>query len=216
MANTQMLQQQYGQYQQELGQYGQELNKYNMAADVYNRQAKEYQALVDAYKAIPEVKAYEAAVPAYNAAAEAYNKRLNDWNTKEIRPGNTPAKLYSLYANAPGAWQRGSWGQDLVNAYTPYLPGAQPTAPAALPANIAAQKPGEFTAAKPELTAVAPTDPGFTGQQMRQIQGQPTLAQQEMAGAQEAGLVERMRSGMNKQKPDSIIGGLLQNVRYST
>lgn len=212
MANTRMLQQQYGQYQEQLGQYGQEVNKFNMAADVYNRQVKEYQALVDAYNAIPEVRAYEKATTDYNAAAKAYNERLDIWNTKEIRPGNTPAKLYSLYANAPGAWQRGSWGQDLVNAYTPYLPGAQPTPPAALPASIAAQRPGEFTAVKPELTAVAPTDPGFTGQQMRQLQGQPSLAQQEAQG--DIGLVQRAQG--RSAPADSIIGGLLQNVRYST
>lgn len=239
MANTQMLQQQYGQYQEQLGQYGQELNKFNMAADVYNRQAKEYQALVDAYKALPGYQAYEkatadynAAVPAYNQQVEkikpqieAYNQKVNFWSGGNIKSnyvylvGNvsgSPQSVINKLAQ-PAAYGNNAARLEIERIKNTYAPGTAPTLPAALvqPVNTVADKaPGEFTAAKPELTAVAPKDPGFTGQQMKQIQGQQTLAQQEKAGENETGLIQRVQG--QKQKPDSLIGGMLQNVRYST
>ena len=60
-----------------------------------------------------------------------------------------------------------------------------------------------------------PKDPGFTGQQMKQLLGQQTLAQQEREGAGgDVGLIQQALG--RKKQPDSIIGGMLQNVRYST
>lgn len=219
MANTRMLQQQYGQYQEDLSKYGQELNKFNFAADVYNRQAKEYQAMVDAYKALPQVQAYEKAVADYNAKIPDYNKKVDVWkNTGSVtvnipllgaRTG-TPERMYNALASYSGnPAQTQSQRDYLINTF---YPGASPAQPTALPQEILAQKPGEFTAKKPELTAVAPKDPGFTGQQMSKLQGQQTLAQQERSD--ELGLVQRAQG--RRAPADSIIGGLLQNVRYST
>lgn len=56
--------------------------------------------------------------------------------------------------------------------------------------------------------------PSFTSQQLNQMQGQMTLAQQERSGQNEVGLINRVQG--QKQKPDSIIGGILQTARYST
>lgn len=241
MANQQMLQQQYGQYQEGLDQYGKKVNEFNFAADVYNRQAKEYQGVVDAYNNLPQVQAYKAAVdnynnnllpqynnvtrPQYDAAAQAYNSKVNTWQNGSVTVsipllGNrtsSPERLYNSLVSYSGDPAQTQAQRDyLINNF---YPGAAPSMPAAptqptLAADIAAKKPGEFTAKKPELTAVAPKDPGFTSQQMRQIEGQQTLAQQEAQGAGEPGLVQRAQG--RKAPADSIIGGLLQNVRYST
>lgn len=220
MANLQMMQQQADLYNEQMGKYGQEASKFNMAADVYNRQVKEYQAMVDAYKALPGYQAYEKAVAAYNPQAEAYNKKADAWNNKTISVplgygyGNkvgTPSQLYAEYQNMVPAWRNGGYGQNLLAGIQPYFVGSLPTQPVN---TVADKAPGEFTATKPELTAKAPKDPGFTGQQMKQLQGQQTLAQQEKAGENETGLINRVQG--QKQKPDSLIGGMLQNVRYST
>lgn len=257
MANTQMLQQQYGQYQEQLGQYGRKANEFNMAADVYNRQVKEYQALVDAYKALPGYQAYEKAVADYNVAAPAYNEAVPKYNAQfaaqstrlQSRGNAWDAGAVSAPVGNTGYTAKrissGKWYIDLGNGYgqevTPYGYDSQnkleyyetagrgsrvaymdrplfydkPVMPTQPTNTVADQAPGEFTAKSPgKFTEIAPKDPGFTGQQVRQLQGQQTLAQQEKAGENETGLIQRVQG--QKQRPDSIIGGMLQNVRYST
>ena len=229
MANLRMLQQQADLYNEQMGKYGQAAQQYNMASDVYNRQVKEYQAIVDAYNANPEVIKYNEAVknynevltPQYNQQAADYNKKYDVWTKGSATVsipmlGNrtsTPEKLYNSLISYSGnpAQTEGQRNYLISNFY----PGTAPTAPTQ-PTQPNVQRPGDFTAAKPEMSMEMPKDPGFTGQQMEQLLGKPTLAQREMAGQQEAGLIERMRSGGQKQKPDSLIGGMLQNVRYST
>jgi len=228
MANTQMLQQQADLYNEQMGKYGQEASKFNMAADVYNRQAKEYQALVDAYNNNPAVVSYNRAVenyntnsvPQFNAVRDSYNARVNIWNSQRVRftgPRGayyevTPAEMQNMI-NSGKVHPSSPMGQEIIPQLNQYHPGTAPTVPTQ-PTAPDVQKPGKFTAVKPELTMEAPKDPGFTGQQMRQLQGQQTLAQQEKAGENETGLIQRVQG--QKQRPDSIIGGMLQNVRYST
>lgn len=227
MANIQMLQQQQAEYEKLLNQYGGAVNQFNWDADVYNRQVKEYQGLVDVYNTNPKVVAYNSAVenyntnlvPQFNAARDAYNAQVNNWNTQRVRfsRGNlyydvTPAEMQNMInsgkinANSP-------LGQAFIPQLNQYRPGAAPSLPTQ-PTEPDVAKPGKFTAVKPELTAEAPKDPGFTGQQIKALQGQTTMAQQERAGTNELGLVQRAQG--QRQQPDSIIGGLLQNVRYST
>lgn len=217
MANTQMLQQQADLYNAQMGKYGQEASKFNMAADVYNRQVKEYQALVDSYKALPGYQAYEKAVADYNAAVPAYNAAVPEYNRQLQKAWVERERLASHMNGWMNDFDFHQTVTELNRANARYaaleasILAAKPTEPV----NAVADKaPGEFTAAKPEFTAKAPKDPGFTGQQMRQLQGQQTLAQQEKAGENETGLIQRVQG--QKQRPDSIIGGMLQNVRYST
>lgn len=228
MANLRLMQQQADAYNQQLAAYSKEARTFGMAADVYNQQLKEYQALVDAYNTNPAVVKYNEAIknyndvltPQYNQSAAAYNKKLDVWKTGSVTVsvpllGNrttTPEKAYNMLASYSGNPAQTQGQRDYL--ISTFYPGAAPSAPTQ-PAQPNVQRPGDFTAVKPEMTAVMPKDPGFTGQQMKQLLGQPTLAQQEMQGAQETGLIERMRTGQ-KQKPDSLIGGMLQNVRYST
>ena len=225
MANLRMLQQQADLYNEQLGKYGQAAQQFSMAADVYNRQVKEYQAIVDAYYTNPAVVAYDNAAKKYNTDVTAYNQKANDWNTKQISIelpnrytsrgsiGQVYADLIRL-SNTPNKRQDiPGWARDrAASLMSEYHPGSVPTAPSAegLP-----QRPGDFTAKKPEMSMEMPKDPGFTNQQMQLLSGKQTVAQQEMAGQQETGLVERAMTG-KKQKPDSLIGGILQNVRYST
>ena len=236
MANLQMMQQQADLYNQQMAKYGQAAQEYNMASDVYNRQVKEYQAIVDAYNANPEVikykqqaEAYNAALPSYNeqvaayqSAANAYNQKVNVWNNQVVKFTNgrvynyfTPAQLQAelnsrrIHPNSPN-------GQAYASQLNAYRVGAAPTVPTAptKPTEPGVQKPGDFTAAKPEMSMEMPKDPGFTGQQMAQLLGKQTLAQQEKTGEGEVGLINRVQG--KKQQPDSLIGGILQNVRYST
>ena len=227
MANIQMLQQQQAEYEKLLGQYGQAVNQFNWDADVYNRQAKEYQAIVDAYNTNPKVVAYNSAVenyntnlvPQFNTARDAYNAQVNTWSTQRVRftgPRGayyevTPAEMQNMI-NSGRVHPSSPMGQAIVPQLNQYRPGAAPTVPTQ-PTEPDVAKPGTFTAVKPELTATAPKDPGFTGQQMKALQGQPTMAQRERSGENELGLVQRVQG---QKKSDSIIGGLLQNFRYST
>lgn len=234
MANLRMMQQQADLYNEQLGKYGQAAQQYNLASDVYNRQVKEYQALVDAYNANPEVIRYNEAVknynevltPQYNQAAADYNKKLDFWNNGTIAFGfpligmrqTTPAKAYEAVMHrantTQGAADREYQLRRANDLYNTYIGGPAPSAPTQ-PTQPNVQRPGDFTAKKPEMSMEMPKDPGFTGQQMEQLMGKQSAAKQEMAGQQEIGLVERAMTG-KKQKPDSLIGGILQNVRYST
>lgn len=237
MANLRMMQQQADLYNEQLGKYGQAAQQYNLASDVYNRQVKEYQAIVDAYNANPAVvkykqqaEAYNAALPSYNeqvsayqSAINAYNQKVNVWNNQVVKFTNgrgynyfTPAQLQAeldsrrIHPNSPNGQAYASQ----LNAYRVGSPPSVPTAPTK-PTEPNVERPGDFTAKKPEMSMEMPKDPGFTGQQMEQLMGKQSAAKQEMAGQQETGLVERAMTG-KKQKPDSLIGGILQNVRYST
>lgn len=231
MANLQMMQQQADLYNQQMAKYGQAAQEYNMASDVYNRQVKEYQALVDAYNTNPAVVKYNEAVknyndvlvPQYNKSAADYNKKVGIWKSGSVTMnvpllGNrttTPEKMYEMlqsYARN-GSYAASQVSGNLKTLQQNYYPGAAPPSPAK-PTEPNVQKPGDFTAQKPEMTVEMPKDPGFTGQQMKQLLGEQTLAQREKTGEGEVGLINRVQG--KKQQSDSIIGGLLQNVRYST
>ena len=223
MANQQMLQQQADLYMQLQNKYAKDVGDYNTAADIYNKQVKEYQALVDAYNNAPATKQYKADVESYNQAVNAYNAKADSWSKTPITftwySGNqsqaTPQYVYNKlvesankgnHSEAYVNWLNNNFNY-LQNTYYPgSLTATKPTDPGGAP--------GQFTAKKPELTATAPKDPGFTANQMSQLLGQQSLAQQERSAANEQGLVQRVQG--NKQQADSIIGGILQSARYST
>lgn len=228
MANLQMLQQTADQFATDSGKYKKAVNQFNFDADVYNKQLKEYQGLVDAYNNNPAVLAYDAAVknynsnllPAYQSQVADYNNKVNTWkngSTTVSIPllGNrtgTPERLYnSLVSYSGDPAQTASQRNYLISNF---YPGASPTAPTA-PAAPNVQKPGDFTAVKPELTATAPKDPGFTKVQMDALAGKQSVAQQERS--KDSGLVSGAQAALKDARSEgSMIGGLLARARYST
>ena len=234
MANIQMLQQTANQFATDQGKYQKAVNQFNFDADVYNKQLKEYQGIVDAYNNNPAVLAYDAAVknynsnliPAYQTQVSTYNTKADFWNNGKITftlplIGDrqlSPAAAYkavmdraaNTQSQADRDYQLGR-ANDLKKSY---YPGAAPTAPVA-PTNPNIEKPGDFTAVKPELTAVAPNDPGFTKGQLDALSGKQSVAQQERS--KDSGLVAGAQAALQDARSESsMIGGLLARARYST
>lgn len=234
MANLQMLQQTADQFATDSGTYKKAVNQFNFDADVYNKQLKEYQGLVDAYNNNPLLIAYNNAVndyntnllPAYQQQVSAYNTKADFWNNGKITftlplIGDrqiSPAAAYKA-AMDRAAYTQGQADRDYQLARAKqleqqYYPGTAPTAPAT-PINPNIQRPGDFTAVKPELTATAPKDPGFTKVQMDALSGKQSVAQQERA--KDSGLVSGAQAALEDARNEgSMIGGLLARARYST
>jgi len=228
MANLQMLQQTANQFATDQGKYQKAVNQFNFDADVYNKQLKEYQGLVDAYNNNPAVLAYDAAVknynsnllPAYQTQVADYNNKVNTWKNGSVTIDlpfigsrtTTPEKAYNSlvsYSGNPSVTE--SRRNYLISTF---YPGTAPTAPST-PTAPNVQKPGDFTAVKPELTATAPKDPGFTKVQMDALSGKQSVAQQERA--KDSGLVSGAQAALQDARSEgSMIGGLLARARYST
>lgn len=228
MANTQTMQRIAGQYATDQGNYQKAVNQFNFDADVYNKQLKEYQGIVDAYNNNPSVIAYDAAaknyntnlLPAYQSQVNAYNQKVDSWSNKVVRFTNgnvyqdaTPAQMQQMissgriHPNSPN-------GQAFASQLQQYHPGSVPSAPSK-PVVPNVQKPGDFTAVKPELTATAPKDPGFTKVQMDALAGKQSVAQKERN--KDSGLVAGAQAALKDARNEgSMIGGLLARARYST
>lgn len=225
MANLGTMQRVVDQYQQDLGGYQKAAKQFNFDADVYNKQLNEYQGMVNAYNNNPSVIAYDAAAKKYNTDVATYNQKANDWNSKQISvvwpAGNTVTDtIGNMYNRIAGFANQGNirsdlrdWAVNQTNSIkSTYYPGTVPTQPSTqgLP-----QKPGDFTAVKPELTATMPKDPGFTNQQMDALAGKQTAAQLERG--RDSGLVSGAQEALRQSRDEgSMIGGLLARARYST
>lgn len=230
MPNLGVMQRTVDQYQKDLGGYQKEVRQFNFDADVYNRQLNEYQAIVDAYNNDPKVVAYDAAAKKYNAEFEAakpsidaYNKKVDYWNNGKLSmwvpfQGNVTQSPQQIY-NSVYSIYRGSARPEYIKPYLDqvmaYHPGTAPSVPTAPSMEGLPQKPGDFTAVKPELTAEAPKDPGFTNQQMQLLSGKQSVAQQERS--RDSGLVSGAQEALKQSRDEgSMIGGLLARARYST
>ena len=215
--------------------YNKQLKEYQGLVDAYNNNPAvlAYDAAVKNYNS-NLLPAYQTQVdnynknllPVYQSQVDAYNKKVNDWSSKVVRFTNgnlyqdaTPAQMVDLinsgkiHPNSPN-------GQAFSSQLNQYRPGAAPTAPSvptapSTPTAPNVQKPGEFTAVKPELTATAPKDPGFTKVQMDALSGKQSVAQQERA--KDSGLVSGAQAALQDARSEgSMIGGLLARARYST
>ena len=233
-----------GGYQKEVRQFNFDADVYNKQLKEYQALVDAYKnnpAVVDYNNAIKNynevlLPQYNASLPAYNqkaaeytAAADAYNKKVNFWSSGNIT--SEPVLYIGRVSGSPQSVidklrQAAAYGNDparreierITNTYNPgSFNMTRPTAPTApsQPTEPNVQKPGDFTAVKPELTATAPKDPGFTNQQMQLLSGKQTVAQQERN--RDSGLVSGAQEALKQSRDEgSMIGGLLARARYST
>ena len=225
MANIQMLKQTANQFATDQGAYQKAVNQFNFDADVYNKQLNEYKAIVADYDAKAQAyntnvyEPYMASVNAYNASVPEYNKKLQDAQARVDIAGQHFASIMNQSGGPGPAFYQGGGPQaqkELKAAHDALanLKASAPVSPTQ-PAAFTEQKPGDFTAIKPELTATAPKSPGFTKVQLDALSGKQSVAQQERN--KDSGLVAGAQAALQDAKSEgSMIGGLLARARYST
>ena len=187
----------------DLGVLNRQVQEYDQGLEDYQRGAQQYTADVNKYNAA--VEKYNAPYGAYweyQRNVAKYNKMLATLQRERARLSEAASLVrYPEQGAVVAGWI------DTFNRVT--LPEMQ-----AKMAALNVDKAPELGMAKPEFTAQAPTAPSLTNQQLAALQGRQSVAEQSMTDtAENQGLIARMQG---RTKPDSIIGGLLQNARYST
>ena len=187
----------------DLGVLNRQVQEYNQGLEDYQRGAQQYTADVNKYNAaVEKYNAPGGAYSVYEKNVAKYNKMLADLQRKQANLSKAAAAVrYPEQGAVVAGWI------DTFNRVT--LPETQ-----AKMAALNVDKAPELGMAKPEFTAQAPTAPSLTNQQLAALQGRQSVAEQSMTdSADKQGLIARMQG---RARPDSIIGGLLQNARYST